>query len=457
MEEIRRLETEAKLNRQTAEKKRNDAAKAALVNVINCLTAKKEFNEDSLVEFSTTNREEHEILIDMFGDIKEPHKWITSLYMRARKLELEEMIGELMGKLTGAHGDLEEKVRKEIKSRTLPEIEEAKEAQIQGTSTQTNEVGAGDMGQEQTRTSARSETKRENTRLTNPRLESLQHTSQDVKKWFKRFEVQTRGWTELERGQEVPKLFEGAYFDEFEKIDENKAENYQEIKEHMIRNFQDNERNIFEEFSSAKQRPGEKFKDFVHRLQSIIKEADDDYKRTFTRELSEKIKTSCLPEIKQSLRFAKLWDLNTVEKIIQAGIEIEAKGTETSGLMEISEENEEVCAVSAQKKVCFSCNKKGHLANECKNKKETEKKYQICPFCSKDDHMALDCEVFKRILLSRSETNKKPEEEKKENNDGCSYCKKAGHSYEKCRKRLGLCLKCGEKGHMIKDCKKHLN
>lgn len=88
----------------------------------------------------------------------------------------------------------------------------------------------------------------------------------------------------------------------------------------MIRNFQDNERNIFDEFSSAKQRPGEKFKDFVHRL------------------------------------------LNTVEKIIQAGIEIEAKGTETSGLMEISEENEEVCAVSAQKKVCFSCNKKGHLA-----------------------------------------------------------------------------------------------
>lgn len=145
--------------------------------------------------------------------------------MRARKLELEEMIGELMGKLIGAHGDIEEKVRKEIKSRTSPEVEEVKEAQIPSTSTQTNEVGGGDMGQGQTRTSARLEPKRENLRLTNPRLESLQHTSQDVKKWFKRFEVQTRGWTEFERGQEVPKLFEGAYFDEFEKMDEYKAEN----------------------------------------------------------------------------------------------------------------------------------------------------------------------------------------------------------------------------------------
>ena len=48
---------------------------------------------------------------------------------------------------------------------------------------------------------------------------------QDVKKWLKIFEVQTKFWTEFERGEEVSRLFDKAYFYKFEKMDEYKAEN----------------------------------------------------------------------------------------------------------------------------------------------------------------------------------------------------------------------------------------
>ncbi|KAJ6830595.1 uncharacterized protein M6B38_353025 [Iris pallida] len=34
----------------------------------------------------------------------------------------------------------------------------------------------------------------------------------------------------------------------------------------------------------------------------------------------------------------------------------------------------------------------------------------------------------------------------------CNFCKKPGHIWEVCRKRLGVCLYCGEAGHQLRDC-----
>ena len=42
-----------------------------------------------------------------------------------------------------------------------------------------------------------------------------------------------------------------------------------------------------------------------------------------------------------------------------------------------------------------------------------------------------------------------------ENQLRCSYCHKGRHTYENCRRRLGLCLICGSDRHMIKDCPHH--
>ena len=36
----------------------------------------------------------------------------------------------------------------------------------------------------------------------------------------------------------------------------------------------------------------------------------------------------------------------------------------------------------------------------------------------------------------------------------CSFCKRNGHFYAKCWRRLGLCLKCGSSGHFRRDCRR---
>lgn len=81
-----------------------------------------------------------------------------------------------------------------------------------------------------------------------------------------------------------------------------------------------------------------------------------------------------------------------------------------------------VRTVSFDGRRCFNCNQSGHFLRDCRY---PPKNSPECFICGKTNHFARDC----------------PEKEKDshvKNNLNCNFCKKSGHSYEKCFKRLNL-------------------
>ena len=290
MEEYLQIESILEITCKILEEKKRDALKTALTNIVDCLNTNKNFTNESMTIFESKNPVEYEILTRQLGEIEEPHNWIASVYMKARELNLVDL-KDLENGLAAATEGLGEKVDCEIKSR-----KKALEAS----------------------TSPRIVFKD----IVNLRLDNLELPSQDVTEWFYRFEIQTRGWTEENRGLEVAKFFNGIVLDEYLNMDLNRAHRYLDIKDHMLRAFGEKGRNNLSKFVNARQKPGEKFRDFGYRLKNIIEKAECRQKPVLREELVDKLKKSCVSEIRNVLLFTKL---DTFEEIIEAGTEVETE------------------------------------------------------------------------------------------------------------------------------------
>ena len=70
---------------------------------------------------------------------------------------------------------------------------------------------------------------------------------------------------------------------------------------------------------------------------------------------------------------------------------------------------------------CFNCNKYGHMAKECWNKKK-EKETKKCFKCDKERHIAKDCKVKslikKQKIQEKSDNEEDDKEEKKKQGFG---------------------------------------
>lgn len=73
----------------------------------------------------------------------------------------------------------------------------------------------------------------------------------------------------------------------------------------MLRAFGEKGRNNLNKFVNARQKPGEKFRDFGYRLKNIIEKAECRQKAVLREQLIDKLKKSCVPERRKVIIFAK--------------------------------------------------------------------------------------------------------------------------------------------------------
>ena len=128
-----------------------------------------------------------------------------------------------------------------------------------------------------------------------------------------------------------------------------------------------------------------------------------------------------------------------------------------------------------EKRKCFQCNTRGHLAKDCPNIDNSK----WCTFCSKNSHNIEDCWSKKDSHIVRDAAGKDCSD--KDDSKRCTFCSKNDHNTEDCwskknqnRKNInprsktkndnldkkkdnqhkprGKCPTCSEKGHTAEEC-----
>lgn len=238
------------------------------------------------------------------------------------------------------------------------------------------------------------------------KIDSLKYPTQNVVSWFERFELLTTRWTEEDRGYEVVSYFEEIALQKYQLLRSDEF-NYQEIKKHMIKELRPkfSIRSLFSEFFSAKQRPDEKVDNFAHRLLTYIKDADNEQKIIFDKELGNVFVNGCDKKIQNFLLSEKTKDFNILWNL--------AKKIEKN-----NEDQEEISFNQINLSENF---KASQVKFQSKNNSNEREKF--CHFCGKNNHYSVDCISMKQICESLKNF-KRPEI--------CQFCKKPGHKEEKC-------------------------
>jgi hypothetical protein len=198
------------------------------------------------------------------------------------------------------------------------------------------------------------------------RIETLRSAKQNVTEWFERFELNSKRWSNEERGLEIACYFEDEAYEKF-KLMEEETEEYLKVKSYMISKLKpaDHKVRTKTEFYSAKQRPDEAIEKFGVRLLTCLKECDKKERAILELDLPDIFRRGCTASVRSVLAvkdkktsFHSMW---------AKAREVECSLKEAELETTIKSVEESVDAVSKNvPNHCFKCKREGHIAKDSK-------------------------------------------------------------------------------------------
>ena len=292
------------------------------------------------------------------------------------------------------------------------------------------------------------------------RLESLKNANQNVKEWFRRFEIQTIDWSEEDRGRIVPCFFEESALNKFDQMNIFDQNKYSTIKTHLITAFTapDHAEKCFKNFFTEKQKSDESIDDFATRLINLIREMNGVRRMAAQESLS----TVFIDGVKFSIhKQLTVCDNTDFDYLVQKAKKVEKLDSVEQTVDSIKED--ESINLIKRKNPINNIKSEKQARSVVSNRTETVdsgnwrmiNKQSNCHLCGSESHYTKNCDRYS-IVPKRNEnstTNKyqnntpfkyqnKPRinfnlSPKRMRNNGdevikCNHCNKMGHSYQQC-------------------------
>jgi hypothetical protein len=262
------------------------------------------------------------------------------------------------------------------------------------------------------------------------RLDTLKNSSQNVRDWFNKFDIQTLQYSYEQKGFEVVKWFEDTALHFWKMMPNDTCHDYKQIQAYIIKKFSPSDHHFHAKssFYSMKQELHESIDDFSHRLHSCKDDWPPSEHSTFEADLIKVFKHGVLTDIRKHLVTIKSPDFDTITQYART-IEKLLKSSEAETSVE-SPIFPSKKASPSNTIICFKCQNTGHIAKECPQKNTTAKPADnklFCVICGKTNHLAIKCFQWKSSV---KRTNY-PQHNTKH---FCTHCKRNNHDTANCRR-----------------------
>lgn len=273
-----------------------------------------------------------------------------------------------------------------------------------------------------------------------PKLPLFNESQDDIDAYIERFEryADAQHWRREEWATNLSALLSGKALDVYYRMPKEQSTDYEKLKEALLKRYDHTEEGFRKLFHSSRAEKGESPQQYYNRLECYlekwrtmanIKKTYEDVTAFIVR---EQFLESCNEEMAIFVREKK--PKSSKEFIEVAETFLSAHGGEVGtkrGSNTRSQRKEEDKKTSKSQtpfkpiseRICYSCNKTGHLAKDCVNVQKPDDR--TCYLCNKKGHIARDCQEHpskKKHSAAAMEIEQGASKKISENNDDQPVC-----------------------------------